>query len=272
MSDFMGKTAVFSMNSNPTPSHPVSRSRPENFSRPLRAARAALLAGLAMAVAPGASAALNFSLGDPGVTGPTGPVVIPDNNLNGLAYTFTVAEPGQARIADVSVSLNISGGYNGDLYAYLSHEGGGFAVLLNRVGVGAANPGGSTDGYAGGGFNVTLSSAGAANIHFYQNGAPTYAGGQLTGEWQPDGWDVLPTAAPAKFDAPGTADFRGFIGSNPNGQWTLFLADTSPLDTSRLNDFSVRIVPVPEANTGLPVAITVLAAVLLARGRRVLVI
>ena len=31
------------------------------------------------------------------------------------------------------MTLNLSGGWNGDLYAYLVHNSG-FAVLLNRVG------------------------------------------------------------------------------------------------------------------------------------------
>src|ERR1044071_4139758 len=61
----------------------------------------------------------------------TGSQVVPDNNASGLAFTFNV--PGSPlMITDVSVNLNIAGGWNGDLYAYLSH-GSGFVVLLNRI-------------------------------------------------------------------------------------------------------------------------------------------
>ncbi len=62
---------------------------------------------------------------------------IPDGNLSGWSdlHTFSGIP---AVIESVTVSLNICGGYNGDLYAYLSHEGA-LLPLLNRVGVGAAS-------------------------------------------------------------------------------------------------------------------------------------
>ena len=75
------------------------------------------------------------------------------------------------------MTLNIAGGYNGDLYAYLSH-GAGFAVLLNRVGRTSVN----TDGYSTPGFAVTLVGHAAADVHSYESLSPTYnANGQLTG-------------------------------------------------------------------------------------------
>ena len=63
--------------------------------------------------------------------------VIPDNNLNGWTSTETVNVPGTGlnQITGLSVSLNLSGGWNGDLYAYLVHDNQ-MVVLLNRVGVG----------------------------------------------------------------------------------------------------------------------------------------
>jgi len=86
---------------------------------------------------------------------------IPDNNASGLAFGFTVTTPFSS-IDSVVVTLSISGGYNGDLYAYLSH-GSGFAVLLNRVGVTGTDP----LGYPDSGFNVTLS-PGGTDIHQYR--------------------------------------------------------------------------------------------------------
>ncbi len=68
-----------------------------------------------------------------------GSQVIPDNNPSGVALPFTLT--GQAlSIANLTVTLDLMGGYNGDLYAYLTH-GDEYAVLLNRVGMGSANTG-----------------------------------------------------------------------------------------------------------------------------------
>jgi len=65
-----------------------------------------------------------------------------------------------ARLTDITVTLDISGGYNGDLYGYLSYNGA-LVPLMNRVGVNGSNPFGSADS----GFAVTLVSSGYGNIH-----------------------------------------------------------------------------------------------------------
>ena len=63
---------------------------------------------------------------------------IPDGLRSGWNDTRPVSgSSGVWQTTDVQVTLHLSGGYNGDLYAYLTH-GDGFAVLLNRVGVGQA--------------------------------------------------------------------------------------------------------------------------------------
>jgi len=200
------------------------------------------LAALLVA-SPGAWAGLTYSW--------TGAQTIPDNSMSGVAFGITVTDPATT-ITDVSVTLNISGGWNGDLYAYLSH-GSGYAVLLNRPGVGATTPGSSAEGYGDAGLlNILLSSAGAANVHFYGNHSPALSGGQLTGTWQPDGRAIAPNSSPAGFDASGAANFSTFQNLDPNGQWTLFLMDASPLGISTLNGFSVDISAVPEpVNVGL---------------------
>src|ERR1035441_6844385 len=93
---------------------------------------------------------------------------IPDGSAVGWSGTAT-ASGFLPTISDISVKLNIGGSspYNGDLYAYLSY-GGVLVPLLNRVGV-TATGGGNSFGYGDAGFNVTLSSAGANDVHFYQN-------------------------------------------------------------------------------------------------------
>src|SRR5258708_3374672 len=78
--------------------------------------------------------------------------IIPDNNQNGLAGSFAVGGL-SGPIGNVTVTLDITGGYNGDLYGYLTGPNGGFAVLLNRSGLSGVN----ANGYSNPGFNITLS-------------------------------------------------------------------------------------------------------------------
>ena len=75
---------------------------------------------------------------------------VPDNDPSGLASAFSLSGLSGV-ITNVAVGLNITGGYNGDLFAYLTGPGG-YAVLLNRVGVTSANP----NGYGHTGLAVTL--------------------------------------------------------------------------------------------------------------------
>ncbi len=67
---------------------------------------------------------------------------IPDNDDVGFADTRTINVPDITEIESVTVGLNFTGGWNGDLYAYLVH-GSGFAVLLNRPGRSVGAPDGS---------------------------------------------------------------------------------------------------------------------------------
>jgi hypothetical protein len=194
--------------------------------------------------------------------------LIPDGNPAGSAGTATVSGL-LPTISQVSVNLNISGGYNGDLYAYLSY-GGVLVPLLNRVGVGTGN----SFGYGDTGFDVTLSSSGANNIHFYQNYSPSYNGsGQLTGTWQPDGRTIDPglaSSSPGSFNAAGTVNFGSYNGLNPNGTWTLFIADLSAGGQSQLVSWELDITAVPEpVNVALGIFAGVVVIVSLARSQRV---
>jgi subtilisin-like proprotein convertase family protein len=169
--------------------------------------------------------------------------VVPDNDPNGLATSFTFSGVSGA-ISNVTMSLDITGGYNGDLYAYLVGPGG-FAVLLNRSGV-SSN---SVYGYGDTGFNITFSDASANNIHFYQN-VVNPGGGQLTGTWAPDGENISPLSSPATFPSAGpTATLSSFENTDANGQWTFFIADLSPGGQSTLQSFGVTIITVPEPSS-----------------------
>ena len=171
---------------------------------------------------------------------------IPDNSIIGLTDAHTVSGL-NSTITDIRVTLNISGGFNGDLYGYLRLNNSPLVVLLNRVGTTAGN----SDGYANSGFLVTLTADSAAHdIHFYQNYSPNYnSSGQVTGAWQADGrTNPLDTSR-------GSLSF--FNGLDPNGTWTLFFADRSASDTSTLIGWSLNITTVPEpVNVALAVFAT----------------
>ena len=175
-----------------------------------------------------ASAAI-YSSGNVNGGGTSLNLAIPDGNPNGIFTTIAVSGAGSF-LTDVNVTLNISGGYNGDLYGYLSYNGT-LVTLLNRVGTGV----GDTFGYSASGFsNVTLDDAsGNGNIHNVAN----------------------PLANTAYTPDIGGNNLASFNGGNPNGTWTLFFADLSGGDVSTLNGWSLDITAVPEpVNVALLVA------------------
>jgi subtilisin-like proprotein convertase family protein len=158
--------------------------------------------------------------------------VIPDNNPSGYASTMTVSGMAAA-IQNVTVTLDITGGYNGDLYAYVTYDGQ-LLTLLNRVGQRTGSNPTYTFGYSDAGLDVTLAD-GASNgdIHDYQN-VGGYGG--LIGS----GGTFMP-------DSTGVATFAdtygGLVG---NGTWSLFLADLSAGNQSTLASWSLDISTVPE--------------------------
>jgi subtilisin-like proprotein convertase family protein len=157
--------------------------------------------------------------------------LIPDNDLSGLASTISIGNI-SGPITSIVLTLNLGGTpstFNGDYYAYLTH-GSTLVTLLNNVG----EPG-LPFGYSDNGFDVTLKDS-ALNIHNYQN--YNYAmnpNQQLTGIWAPDG------GALSLFD-----------DQNAAGNWTLFIADTSPGGTAYLNNWSLEVTTfVPESGSSL---------------------
>jgi subtilisin-like proprotein convertase family protein len=163
--------------------------------------------------------------------------VIPDGSLTGWSDTETLSGAPASPITDLSVTLNLSGGWNGDLYAYLVH-GSGFAVLLNRVGSSAGN----NAGYGDAGMNVVFSDAAPVNIHSYGGG------GVPTGSYAPDGRNISPLSGGGAIAATTpTALLSSFNGLNAaSGSWTLFLADVSAGDVSTVTSWALDIASVPE--------------------------
>jgi len=168
-------------------------------------------------------------------------------NVFGVTEYFTVSGL-TAPTASVRVNLNILGGFNGDLYAYLVNPLGQQAILLNRVGVTGSN----LLGYSDAGFNITLDSASGNNIHNYGVlGFGTNVAGQVTGVWAPDGRAIDPLSAGSAFDtALTTSGLNGLTNGNLNGTWTLFIADLGTgSGAATLQSATVTVESTPEPST-----------------------
>lgn len=179
---------------------------------------------------------------------------IPDDDAVGYTETRTPSfSPGMV-ISKVTVTLNFSGGWNGDLYAYLTN-GSGFAVLLNRPGRSAEQEDGSDTS----GMSVTFDDAALFDLHDQID----LLGGSVTGDWQPDARDVDPLTVV-------TGDVRTAFLSSLNGQsanapLTLFVADLSAGEVSTLDSWSMTVSAVPEPGGHLALAGLVGGGLLLRR-------
>ncbi len=160
---------------------------------------------------------------------------VPDNNPTGLVDTRTIIGSSITSITSIEVRFQSSGGWNGDLYAFLSHDSG-FSVLLNRPGTSSLD----TIGSASSGFNVVFSDDAITDIHTGIAGS-----GYITGTWQPDARNVDPDFV---LDTdPRTAFLSSFNGLAADGNWTLFMADMSAGDESTLTGWGLTITgSVPE--------------------------
>ena len=155
---------------------------------------------------------------------------IPDGSPVGVSFTGTYDQaPLGATVSGLTVSLDISGGYNGNLYAYLVAPNGTMVLLLNQTGVSLGNP----FGYAGSGFNVTLSDSATGSIQTTPETPGSVFGSGL--------------------DYQAAGSLSGFNGLLADGTWTLFFADqTAGGGQAILNGWSLNITAVPEpANIAL---------------------
>jgi subtilisin-like proprotein convertase family protein len=198
-------------------------------------------------------------------TSPTLNAPLPDASLSGYATSTDLPLPPGLVVSRVEVTLNISGGFNGDIYGYLWHQDPShlvaWSVLLNRSG--------RTDidhlGYADAGFSITLADTATTDIHNY-GGA---GGGTVSGQFKPDARAVNPLTA--TLDSPRTAFLNAFQGLAPNGPWVLFLADAAGGDTATLSDWGLRLELIPEPTPVLaPSALALLTLVCLRLNRRFL--
>ena len=157
-----------------------------------------------------------------------------DGNPAGSVFSMNLGSAGLGNeITGVQVSLNVSGGVNGNLYSYLVSPNGTMVVLLSRPGVTGGNPFGNTQA----GMNIILANGGSA----------ISSGSDLSsGIWG------VPTTSGNSLVNYGSV---GSPGGNPNGTWTLFFADlVAGGGNETLNGWSLDITAVPEpANVALTI-------------------
>lgn len=136
----------------------------------------------------------------------TSSAVIPDGDLNGLLQTINVSSTTLTAIESVSITLQTTDGWSGDLYAYLWHDGV-ISVLLNRPRRTIALP----DGGSVAGMHVIFTDTAGQDIHT--------ATGALTGTFQPDQRETHPLFT-LDTDAR-TAPLSVFTATAPGGDWRL---------------------------------------------------
>jgi len=193
-----------------------------------------LAVGLALATVPALAQSFLFNVNNG---------FIPDASGSGFGDARTVVTQ-TLSIDTLEVRVNIagvgSGAYNGDLFLTLQHDSG-YAVLLNRPGRTGTDPFGAWDN----GFNVTFALTDTqGDIHNYRSILGLGDDDLLSpvmGRWEADGRNVDPLTVVES--TPRTAGLESFHGVNPNGEWTLFVADLSGGGLARLQSWELLIQP-----------------------------
>jgi subtilisin-like proprotein convertase family protein len=154
---------------------------------------------------------------------------IPQSDPTGVSFSTTVSSgdiPTGYYVTGLTVSLNISGGVNGGLVAYLQSPGGS-VELMNQ-------PGTAPFGALGSGLNLVLSDAGSSSI---QTALETPG-------------SVFGSGSGSVYQAAGSLSSLNLTPAD--GTWTLFISDVNGGGSPTLNSFSFNITAVPEpANMAL---------------------
>jgi autotransporter-associated beta strand protein len=152
--------------------------------------------------------------------------LIPDASASGVLQSINVASSALASITSMTVTLTTTGGWNGDLYAYLWHDGV-ITTLINRVGVTASTP----DGNGTSGMSLTFSDAAVTDVHTVT--------GALNGTYQADGRTADPASVldtSARLSA-----LSLFNSTTPTGVWRLFIADVAGGDEATLMNWGFSL-------------------------------
>jgi subtilisin-like proprotein convertase family protein len=147
-------------------------------------------------------------------------MAIPDNNATGIS-TNIITPAHSGNITSVSIDLDISHTWNGDLIATLTAPSGASVVIFDRPGTGT----GCNDN----GMNVTFIDGGAGDVNNCINTTATW-----TGEYNPEN------------------PFSTFNGENANGQWQLNISDNFSGDTGTLNSWTLKIMTNTLVTTYVP--------------------
>ncbi len=149
----------------------------------------------------------------------TSSVSIPDNDCNGASSTITViGYSSSVSTSGITIQLNITHTYLGDLVLMLESPDGKIIGLSNRVG-------GSGDNYV----NTIFSDAGSGQIP--SSGVP------FTNTYKP--WtslfNVCVQTTATTFSAIGSGSF------NPNGIWKLWVYDRAGIDVGTIDNWTINI-------------------------------
>lgn len=228
-----------------------------------------VLCALVIIGAPVSHAALTIiQMGESGLA-----QAIPDYQDSGISRVLSITGYESQKPYTVTASIRIdaigNGAYNGDYYAYLKHDtadglSSAVAVLLNRPGKSPFNP----SGYENSGMDISFADAAATDIHLYQpaaNSSGDLTANYLRGTWQPDARNVNPYSVVAGDSRTLFLDSLGLY--DPNGTWTLFVADVERGATGMLVSWSVTLTPTPEPNS-VSLILVGLGAMWLHRRRR----
>ena len=107
--------------------------------------------------------------------------------------------------------------------------------------------------------SITLDDSAAADVHTAMNGSGTFFG-----TYQPDARTEDPLLVTDLSTR--SAFLSSFTGLDPNGTWSLFVADQSPGAISTLQFWSLNISAIPEPSHAVPLGI-ILGGLLLSRRR-----
>lgn len=154
----------------------------------------------------------------------TGAVAIPDNSAAGTTSTIAVAGiPAGAVVTNVSVTLNISHTFVGDLDINLRAPNGNNINLVGALDNGTGGNG--TDNFV----NTVISSTSTTGI--------SGAAAPRTGTFRAD---LLDGYGPSTMTQPAGATWASLL-STLNGNWVLGAADFAGLDVGTINSWSVAI-------------------------------
>lgn len=181
-------------------------------------------------------------------------IAIPDNAYNGSTASMASsvidasAIPAGSTINSVTVDISATHTWVGDLVIKLQSPSGAILALMSRPGLAET----ADDGNGCCGNSANLDGASLVFGDSGANDAETMGNGLGTGDFVCT-TDGRCSYFPNPGICAGLANFAGFNGQNPSGQWTLFIGDAGGGDTGNLASWQIHIDytaggPIPTVN------------------------